>query len=69
MREFLRPFLRQLALSYSANRRKNVTPATLDRPPPEAGEHTDEVLGELGYASDAIAALRTSGAVGARRLA
>jgi len=27
------------------------------------GEHTDEVLGELGYASDEIKRLRTDGAV------
>jgi crotonobetainyl-CoA:carnitine CoA-transferase CaiB-like acyl-CoA transferase len=30
---------------------------------PEPGEHTDEVLGSLGYDKAAIAALRTSGAV------
>ena len=32
-------------------------------PVPALGEHTDLVLGELGYSSDAIAALRTKGAV------
>ena len=31
--------------------------------PPEAGEHTDAILGGLGYSPDRIAALRESGAV------
>jgi alpha-methylacyl-CoA racemase len=39
------------------------TPAAVDRPAPEAGEHTDEILAGLGYAPDAVAALRAAGAV------
>jgi crotonobetainyl-CoA:carnitine CoA-transferase CaiB-like acyl-CoA transferase len=35
-----------------------------DRPPPKLGEHTDEVLRELGLASNEIAALREEGAFG-----
>ena len=34
------------------------TPCVLDRPTPALGEHTEEVLGELGYAAGAIAKLR-----------
>ena len=32
--------------------------ATLRRPPPEVGEHTDEVLGELGFTAEEIEAMR-----------
>lgn len=37
--------------------------ATVRRPPPMLGEHTDEVLGELGYSAADIAAMRNDGAV------
>ncbi|MEA2637277.1 MAG: hypothetical protein QOE18_334, partial [Chloroflexota bacterium] len=37
--------------------------ATVRRPPPTLGEHTDEVLGELGYSAADIAAMRDAGAV------
>jgi crotonobetainyl-CoA:carnitine CoA-transferase CaiB-like acyl-CoA transferase len=33
-------------------------------PVPALGEHTDAILGELGYDDDAIAALREAGAIG-----
>jgi alpha-methylacyl-CoA racemase len=39
------------------------TPGGLDRPPPRPGEHTDEVLAELGLDADAVTALREAGVV------
>jgi formyl-CoA transferase len=38
--------------------RLTATPPVLRRPPPALGEHTDEVLAELGLDAAAIAALR-----------
>ncbi|MBM3139867.1 MAG: CoA transferase [Chloroflexi bacterium] len=38
-------------------------PAVLRRPPPEPGEHTDEVLAELGLAASEVASLRERGVV------
>ena len=39
------------------------TPGAIRRPAPRLGEHTDEVLAELGYGAERIEALRTSGAI------
>lgn len=39
------------------------TPPVLHRPPPALGEHTDEVLTELGLSADRIAQLRQQGVV------
>jgi len=39
------------------------TPAAIVRATPELGEHSDEVLAELGYSSDEIKALHQQGAV------
>ena len=38
------------------------TPASIRRPAPGLGEHTDEVLAEVGYSAAQIAALRSTGA-------
>jgi formyl-CoA transferase len=35
----------------------------VQRPPPRLGEHTDEVLHEIGYDDARIAALREGGAI------
>jgi len=39
------------------------TPGSVESPPPEFGEHTDQVLSSLGYDAEAIARLRRSGDV------
>ncbi len=39
------------------------TPSKVDTPTPEAGEHTDEILAELGFDEASIARLRSIGAV------
>jgi crotonobetainyl-CoA:carnitine CoA-transferase CaiB-like acyl-CoA transferase len=39
------------------------TPSAVTRRPPEAGEHTDEILREFGYGAEEIAGFRERGAV------
>jgi alpha-methylacyl-CoA racemase len=43
--------------------RFSATPGTVDRPPPEPGQHTDEVLAESGLTSEEITRLRSVGAI------
>jgi alpha-methylacyl-CoA racemase len=40
------------------------TPGSVRRPPPRAGEHTDEILAEIGRSADEANALRADGRVG-----
>ena len=42
------------------------TPASVATPAPDAGEHNEELLRELGYDEAGIAALKAAGALGAR---
>jgi alpha-methylacyl-CoA racemase len=39
------------------------TPGSIERPPPHAGQHSDELLAEIGYDEAKIRSLRSSGAV------
>ena len=39
------------------------TPPSIDRPPPVLGEHTEEILADLGYDSARLAALKNQGAI------
>jgi crotonobetainyl-CoA:carnitine CoA-transferase CaiB-like acyl-CoA transferase len=39
------------------------TPGAITSPPPRLGEHTEEVLGGLGYTREQVAALRERGVV------
>jgi alpha-methylacyl-CoA racemase len=39
------------------------TPGSIERPPPHAGQHTDEVLAEWGVPAERVAELKSSGAV------
>ncbi|HVB16323.1 MAG TPA: CoA transferase [Stellaceae bacterium] len=43
--------------------RFSATPASISRPAPALGEHTDAVLAEIGYSAGEIAGLRAQGAV------
>ncbi|HET8567864.1 MAG TPA: CoA transferase [Candidatus Limnocylindria bacterium] len=43
--------------------RMDGTPPSVRRHPPLLGEHTDEILGEVGFSAEEIAALRRDGAI------
>ncbi|WP_372717274.1 CoA transferase, partial [Immundisolibacter sp.] len=40
------------------------TPGAIRRPPPALGEHSAQILGELGYSVDAIAQMAAGGLLG-----
>jgi len=44
------------------------TPTRIAGPPPQLDEHTDAVLGELGFAPGEVAALRAAGVAGSQQL-
>jgi alpha-methylacyl-CoA racemase len=44
--------------------RFGATPGSIDRPPPQPGEHTDEALADWGISAERRALLRNAGAIG-----
>ena len=51
--------IRQIGIPFTLS----VTPATIRTPPPTLGEQSVEILGEIGYSTAEIAALRAAGSV------
>jgi CoA:oxalate CoA-transferase len=47
----------------SAGHMSEPAPPKVQRPPPELGQHTDEILAELGYSASDISRLRDNGVV------
>ncbi|HEY54221.1 MAG TPA: CoA transferase, partial [Caldilineae bacterium] len=41
----------------------SATPPTYRLPPPTLGQHTDDILWELGYSAEEIAAMREDGVI------
>jgi len=39
------------------------TPGAIDRPPPHAGQHTDEALADWGFDASEVTKLREAGAI------
>jgi crotonobetainyl-CoA:carnitine CoA-transferase CaiB-like acyl-CoA transferase len=39
------------------------TPSTIAAPPPLAGQHNADILKEIGYSDDEVAAMKASGAI------
>jgi crotonobetainyl-CoA:carnitine CoA-transferase CaiB-like acyl-CoA transferase len=63
LEEYDHPQARRLRQARNAARFAG-TPASIRRPAPVLGQHTDEVLTEIGYAASEIAELRAAGAAG-----
>ena len=58
---FSHPLLRQAALMPGAPYVLSATPWQLQRPAPALGQHTVQVLGEIGIAPDEVARLVSAG--------
>ena len=61
--EFPHPSGEGTTRAISAGHIADPAPPSVQRPPPKLGEHTDEVLSEVGYSADEVSALRDAGLI------
>ena len=48
---------------FNATAKFSKTPADIESPPPKISEHTEQILGRLGYSAEKIAELREAGVI------
>ena len=61
--EFPHPSGEGSTRAISASHVAEPAPPSVQRPPPKLGEHTEDILGEVGFSAEEISALRESGLI------